>query len=277
MRQHFLQLDPVGTFFLVPSLVCLVLALQYGGTVDFWSSGQVIALLVTFAVLGLAFILVQIFNKNGTIPHDVIKTRDILAGALYMFCHGGALTTLVIYVPLYFQAIKGVSPVKSGIDTFPMILALVLRIVMGGVLTGKIGYYVPIGYVCVVLAPIGCGLISTWARTTNHSQWIGYQIVAGYGLGFGFQSPMTAAQTVLADSLVPLGVACIQFAQVMGATVFVAVAQNLLTTRLASGSSDIIPNFNPSVLANAGAVELRRLVPPDQLDQVLDVYMLALR
>lgn len=236
-----------------------------------------IALLVTFALLGLAFTLVQIFNKNGTIPHDVIKTRDILAGALYMFCHGGALTTLVMYVPLYFQAIKGVSPVKSGIETFPMILALVLGIVMGGVLTGKIGYYAPIGYVCVVLAPIGCGLISTWTRTTNHSQWISYQIVAGYGLGFGFQSPMTAAQTVLADSLVPLGVACIQFAQVMGATVFVAVAQNLLTTRLASGSSDIIPNFNPSVLANTGAVELSRLVPPDQLDQVLDVYMLALR
>ncbi|KAJ9605928.1 hypothetical protein H2200_009777 [Cladophialophora chaetospira] len=276
--QHFLQLDPVGTLFLIPSLVCLVLALQYGGTIDSWSSGRVIALLVVFAVLGFAFILVQIFNKrNSTVPHDVIKNRDILAGALYMFCHGGALTTLVIYVPLYFQAIKGVSPVKSGIDTFPMILALVLGIIMGGVLTGKIGYYAPMGYACVVLAPIGCGLIATWTRDTGHSRWIGYQVIAGYGLGIGFQSPMTAAQTVLSDSSVPLGVACIQFAQVMGATVFVAVAQNLLTNHLGSGLAELLPNFTPSDLANTGAVELRNLVPPEQLDQVLEVYMHALR
>ncbi|OCT50000.1 putative HC-toxin efflux carrier TOXA [Cladophialophora carrionii] len=276
--QHFFQLDPLGTLFLIPSLVCLVLALQYGGTVDSWSSGRVIALLVVFAILAVGFILVQIFNKkNSMVPHGVIKNRDILSGALYMFCHGGALTTLVIYVPLYFQAIKGVSAVKSGVDTFPMILALVLGIIMGGVLTGKIGYYAPMGYVCVVLAPIGCGLIATWTRTTNHSRWIGYQVIAGYGLGIGFQSPMTAAQTVLADSLVPLGVACIQFAQVMGATVFVAVAQNLLTTRLTSGLAKILPNFDPNVLANTGAVELRDLVPAAQLDQVLEIYMHALR
>jgi MFS family permease len=167
--------------------------------------------------------------------------------------------------------------VKSGVDTFPMILALVLGIIMGGVLTGKVGYYAPIGYVCVVLAPIGCGLISTWSRDTGHSKWIGYQVIAGYGLGIGFQSPMTAAQTVLADSLVPLGVACIQFAQVMGATVFVAVAQNLLTTRLTSGLSKLLPNFDSNALSNIGAVEIRDLVPADQLDQVLEVYMHALR
>ena len=49
------RLDPLGLFFLVPSIVSLILALEWGGTSEPWSSPKVIGLLVTFVVAFIAF------------------------------------------------------------------------------------------------------------------------------------------------------------------------------------------------------------------------------
>jgi hypothetical protein len=91
LKQQFLQLDPLGTFFIVPSLVCLLLAMQWGSSAYYWSNGHIIALLVVYAVLMLAFTLVQIVkNDTATIPARRIKTRNILATQECIFCLGCA-------------------------------------------------------------------------------------------------------------------------------------------------------------------------------------------
>jgi MFS family permease len=48
------KLDAAGTFIFVSSMVCLIMALQWGGTVHPWGSPRIIALLIVF---GLTFIL----------------------------------------------------------------------------------------------------------------------------------------------------------------------------------------------------------------------------
>lgn len=42
----FLELDPIGTVIFVPVIVCLLLALQWGGVTYDWSNGCIIALFV---------------------------------------------------------------------------------------------------------------------------------------------------------------------------------------------------------------------------------------
>jgi len=59
LRQRVLQFDPVGIVLFVPSVICLLLALQWGGTIYPWNSGRVITLLVVFAVSIVAFATVQ--------------------------------------------------------------------------------------------------------------------------------------------------------------------------------------------------------------------------
>lgn len=36
---------------------------------------------------------------------------------------------------------------------------------------------------------VGVGLMSTWKSHTNHSMWIGYQVIYGLGIGAGMQQP----------------------------------------------------------------------------------------
>ena len=83
-----------------------------------------------------------------------------------------------------------------------------------------------------ILTAIGFGLITTFEPDTSSAMWIGYQILAGGGVGFGFQQPLIAVQTVLEIDDVPTGSAIVVFMQTLGGALFVSVAQNIFTNKL---------------------------------------------
>ena len=277
-KQKILQLDPLGTFFLLPSLVCLLLALQWGGSSLAWSDSKVIALLVLFGLLAIAFTTVQIFKQTtAQIPAAIVRNRSMLAGGFFIFNLAGAMMLMVYFIPIYFQAVKGVSAQESGIRTIPLVLSLVAGSIVSGVATGKIGYYTQFAYISAAVMPIGAGLISTWRVDTGHAEWIGFQVLYGFALGLGMQQAQLAAQTVLERADVPTGMALIVFMQTLGGAVFLSVGQNVLTSHLVSGMSGLVGGLDPAVVVNTGATDLRGLVSAEQLPAVLEVYNEALR
>ena len=135
-KQKILQLDPLGTLFLLPCLICLLLALQWGGTSLAWSNGKIIALLVLFALLAISFITVQIFRQEtAQIPASIVENRSMLAGGFFIFALAGSMMLMVYYIPIYFQAVKGVSAQESGIRTIPLVLSLVAGSIVSGIAT----------------------------------------------------------------------------------------------------------------------------------------------
>ena len=69
IKQQIRQLDPLGTILLLPALICLILALQWGGVTYAWNDGRIIALWTVFAVLFVGFVAVQVFmNETATFP-----------------------------------------------------------------------------------------------------------------------------------------------------------------------------------------------------------------
>ena len=104
-KQQVSQLDPIGTALFIPGIVCLLLALQWGGTKYAWGSGPIIALLVLFGILIIAFIGVQVWKQDtATVPPRIIKRRSVAAGVFYIFCVGGSMLTIVYWLPVWFQA-----------------------------------------------------------------------------------------------------------------------------------------------------------------------------
>lgn len=277
-KDKLLQLDPLGTFFLLPCLVCLLLALQWGGSSLAWSNGKIIALLVLFGVLMIAFIVVQVTTqKTATIPAAIVKNRSMLAGCFFVFNVAASMMLMVYFIPIWFQAVKGVSAVESGIRTIPMVLSLVLGTIVSGALTSKIGYYTQFAYFSAIVMPVAAGLISMWKVNTGHGEWIGYQVLYGFALGLGMQQANLAAQTVLKRADVPTGLALTVFAQTMGGAIFISVGQNVLTSNLVKGITQIVTDIDPQSIVNTGATDLRELVPAELLPDVLEVYNNALR
>ncbi|KAI5357142.1 putative major facilitator superfamily, MFS transporter superfamily [Septoria linicola] len=278
VRQQLLQLDLLGEAFLLPSIICLLLALQWGGATYAWSDGRIIALFVVFGVALIGFVLVQIFKpETATIPARIIKNRSIVSGMLFVFCLASAMMIFVYYIALYFQASKGTTAVQSGINTIPMVLSLVVGSIFSGQMISRLGYYTPFAMAGSMLMPIGAGLITTWNTTTSSGYWIGYQVVLGLGIGIGMQQGGMAAQTVLARKDVPIGVSLMFFMQQLGGAIFVSVGQNVFNSSLISGLVRVVKDLDPMTIVNTGATDIRRIVPEEELASVLIVYNTALR
>ncbi|KAJ6544206.1 major facilitator superfamily domain-containing protein [Mycena capillaripes] len=278
LSKRFRRLDPLGTVIFVPAVVCILLVLQYAGTKYAWSSSRIVALLVIFCILILAFIAIQILSEpeNATVPPRIFMQRSILAGAWYSFFAGAGFYILVYFLPLWFQAIKGVSAVKSGTDNLALILSLVVATMVAGSMVTILGYYVPFMILGSIIMPIGAGLISTLAVGAGHAKWIGYQVIFGFGAGLGMQQPFIAAQAVLESNDVPPGTSMLVFLQTLGGALFVSIGQNIFTRQLASGLAREVPGLDPRVVLSTGATDLKTAIAPQYLPAVLKVYNEAL-
>ncbi|KAF7309754.1 Major facilitator superfamily transporter [Mycena indigotica] len=268
-----MKFDPIGTVLFIPAIVSLLLALQWGGSKYEWKNGRIVALFVLFGVLITGFIFVQIWRQeDATVPPRILKQRSLLFGSWFSLSLGSSFFILVYYLPIWFQAIKGVSAVKSGIDNLPMILSLVIAsLIAGGVITA-VGYYTPFMILSSVLMGVGAGLITTFTATgTGHSHWIGYQIIYGLGVGFGMQQPIMAAQTVLSLEDIPTGTSLLMFLQTLGGALFVSVGQNVFTNKLVEGLREI-PGVDPTIVLSAGATSLRQRVASELVGAVVEAY-----
>ncbi|KAJ6512619.1 putative MFS toxin efflux pump [Mycena sanguinolenta] len=271
------RFDPIGSLIIIPAAVCLLLALQWGGSTYPWNNGRIIALFVLFGVLTAAFIAVQAWKQDsGTVPPRIFKQRSILAGSLFAFCQGATFFLFVFYVPIWFQAVKGVSAIKSGIDNLPMILALVISMIVSGGVTTAIGYYTPFMYLSTICMAVGGGLLTTLKVNSGHAQWIGYQVLVGLGCGAGMNQPVMAVQAVLDLKDVPTGTALVLFLQSIGGSVFVSIAQNVFENKLISGIRHDVPSVDPTIVLDAGATSLKNAVAPAFVDAVISVYNKAL-
>ena len=142
LKEKANQIDVIGLSALIPTIVCLLPALQWGGLTYHWSNARIIALLVLAAILFAVFVCIQLWQKDqATVPPSVMKQRTLWASSIYIFFLFGSFLAFVYYIPIWFQAIKGVLAVQSGIDNLPSILATVLASVVGGGCVALVGYY----------------------------------------------------------------------------------------------------------------------------------------
>lgn len=183
---------------------------------------------------------------------------------------------MVFYLPIWFQAIKGVSAVQSGIDSLPMILGVVFASLIAGGAVTAIGYYTPFVLASSVLMSIGAGLLTTLQVDSPSSKWIGYQAIFGLGVGVGFQQSLIAVQTVLRIEDVPTGTSVVIFSQSLGGALFVSVGLNVFNNRFIAGLRTAVPELNPSIVLNVGATSLKSQIPRQSLPGVLFAYNRAI-
>ncbi|KAI3392017.1 hypothetical protein diail_6344 [Diaporthe ilicicola] len=276
-RELLNEFDPLGTIVFMPAIVCLLLALQWGGTTYAWNSGRVIALFVVFGVHIAVFLFIQWRQQeNATVPPRIIKMRTVWSGAAFSAATGAAFFSGIYFLPLWFQAVKGSSAVSSGIMNLPLLISVVLFSLVAGIVVSVLGYYTPFMLVSTVLTSVGYGLISTFHPSTGAGVWIGYQILAGAGVGFGMQQPLMAVQAVLSDKDLPTGTAVIVFTQTLGGSLFVSVSQNVFSNKLVEYVRDYAPGLDPATVLSAGATSIQKIIPAEFLDGVTLAYNDAL-
>ena len=267
------KFDPMGTSLFLPAIICLLLALQWGGTTYPWSSWRIILLFCFFGVLILLFVFVQWTQQEyATVPPRIFFKRTVWSSALFSFCLGAAFLCSVYFLPIWFQAVKGASAVNSGIMNLPMLISVVVLSVLSGIIVTVVGYYAPFMILGTIMISIGYGLMTKFHPDTPKAVWIGYQIIAGAGVGFGMQQPMIAVQVVLDIVDVPTGTAIIVFAQTLGGALFVSIGNNVFSNKLVEYLAEYAPTLDSAKIIRTGATSVQSVVSKADLPGLLLAY-----
>ncbi|KAL1866128.1 hypothetical protein VTK73DRAFT_4873 [Phialemonium thermophilum] len=251
------KFDYLGTVFLFPALVCLLLALQWGGTTYAWNNWRVVLTLCVFGVcFGIWGYLQVRQGDRATIPVRMVAQRSMACALWFMFCTIGLLYVVVQFVPIWFQAIRRKSASESGVDLLAATLPQTATSLSSGFITSKIGYYVPALLCSTVATSVATGLISQFGLHTSQGYWIASLVVFGFGVGAGLQQTFLVPQVVLTGADVPRGLSLILFIQTLSGSIFSSVASNILDTGLVQELAHRAPQVNPQVVIGAGSSDL---------------------
>lgn len=127
------KLDLIGFALFAPSAIQFFLALQYGGNQFAWNSATVIGLFCGAGGNFIVFLLWQYYKgEEAMIPFSMLKIRSVWASCVFIFFFFAMIQIANFYLPVYFQAVKGATPMMSGVYLLPSILAQLFAAVSGG-------------------------------------------------------------------------------------------------------------------------------------------------
>lgn len=269
------RIDYIGTVLLVGGIVCILLALQWGGSQYPWSSSQVIGLLVGGVVILVLFGISQkrIGEERAIIPGRLFKYRTVSAVFAVQILMGISFFALIFYIPIYFEAVRGESATSAGLELLPLVLSVVVFSILGGLTATFTGYFMPLVPTGAAIASVGIGLIYTWTEFTSHPKQIGYQIIAGAGLGLMIQMGIVAIQATVEKKDIAQSTALATFAQTAGGVIGLAIQGSVFNNKLISN----VLKYAPSAPASAAADATQITHLPDAIRAgVLHAYVLSL-
>lgn len=133
--QRLRKLDLFGFLLFSPAVVMLILALQWGGVQYSWNSATIIGLFCgSFGNLLVFLIWEHHVGAEAMIPLFLLRRRIIWSSCLNMACFIGCTFTTAYYFPIYFQAVKGESPLQSGVGLLPQIVTNMIVTIFTGAL-----------------------------------------------------------------------------------------------------------------------------------------------
>ena len=99
----------------------------------------------------------------------------------------------VDYLPVYFQACKGASPVRSSVDFLPTALVVAPFAFLAGTLVQIFQRYRWVNLAAWALSLVGFGLLSTLHADSSTGHWVGYQLIsAAQGLLVSLNRPFSS-------------------------------------------------------------------------------------
>ncbi|KAL5508718.1 hypothetical protein ACEPAG_4803 [Sanghuangporus baumii] len=232
------QIDWIGNLLIIASTTSALLGLTWGGVQFSWSSFHVLVpLLLGFVGIAGFFVYeTTLPMSKATVPFTLLSNRTTLSGYLGTAFQGLIIAAALFYLPVYFQACKDASPLRSGVDILPYSFSIAPFAIVAGATASAFKKYRPQNVISWALVTIGMGLQSTLHEDSATRNWAGFQIVAGIGFGMLFTAttfPILAPLSVNHNaSALALFIFIRTFFQAWGITIGATVLQNQLLARL---------------------------------------------
>ncbi|KAJ5908620.1 hypothetical protein N7495_001302 [Penicillium taxi] len=256
LKKRFRQIDYLGMILNIGAFTSLTMAINFGGDLFDWGAGSEIALWVVGGVLLLLFVLQQKLKVGTTateriFPADFLRTPLMWLLFICMACASTCIFIPTYYIPLFFQFVKGDSPLTAAVRLLPFICLMVVTGFLSGGLMSKFGYYMPWYAIGSAMTLVGGALMSTINENSSNSKVYGYSILIGVGSGMFIQTSFSVAQAKVPSSRSSDATSFIALAQNLGIMLALAISGAVFQNTALNDLQRILPNIPRNELRGA--------------------------
>lgn len=277
-------IDWLGSITVAGGTVMLLLGLEYGGESYPWDSAIVLCLII-FGVFTLGvFLLIQ--GKVARYPLVPLSLFSSLrTGAPFLACltHGLVSTSILYYIPMYFQTVLGATPLLSGVYTFPNVVTDIGGCVIQSIVIKKLGILRPMIGISFAVMTLGIGLYIDYPAHADWAKVILYQGISGLGAGPLYESTILALQSQVRPQDLASSTASFNFVRYTGNAVGIALGSVIFQNVLAKKITGLNGKLPSSVLdkirqSSAGTmVDFIKQLPKDQQQPIRQIYTDSLK
>ena len=256
------RFDMPGLFWFVLFVVPILLALDEAQR---WEPRMLLSIL---ALIGLSIaslgLLLRQENRAQTplLPVELLRQAAIWRSDALAACHGAALVSMITFLPIYLQAVRGLTPQSTGL----LLLPLTAGIGVGSMITGRIvtrtglTTIFPIwGLVVVTFNLVLFALLASRLPTVYLPWLFGWNALF---MGTVMGVVQVTVQAVAGPKMLGAGAASVQFSRSVGAALGTAIVAAVLFSVLAAADPDTARLF--AVMVQRGPNAMATLEPARQ-------------
>lgn len=236
--------DPGGLLFFTVFVVTTLLALEQVQQFNL-SALPLGAGLLTIGIIALVLLVWQEKRaESPLIPLGILRMPAIWKSDALAACHGGALVSLITFLPVYLQVVRGASPAESGFLLVPLTIGIGVGSLVTGRLvsrTGRTTIFPVVGLALLTLNILGLAL---FAEQLSTGAFIVVLLLIGLFMGTVMGVVQVLVQSAAGTLRLGEAAASVQLSRSIGAAFGTALVSTMLFTFLSIRNPDAAVIFS---------------------------------
>lgn len=228
------KVDFLGAFTLVFAVFSLLVGMDRGSNVSWASKFAIIPCCVSIPLFGLFVFIEKKVASHPFAPGHVIFHRSLVASYLTNFFGLAAAMGSLFYIPLYLQAVEGLSPTSAGLRLVPVMISSVCGSLFGGIYMQKTGRYYFLTILCVFIGMLGTLTIFLTSGTpwTLSGGPVTGLTLSSFGIGASITTTLLSVLANADPAEQAVATACTYLFRSLGSVTGVSIAATVVQQRL---------------------------------------------
>lgn len=225
--------DPGGLLFFTVFVVTTLLALeqvQHANVATLPAGGALLAA----GLIALALLIRQ--EKRAAsplIPLALLKQPAIWRSDALAACHGAALVSLITFLPVYLEVVRGTSPSGTGLLLVPLTVGIGIGSLVTGRLVNKTGRTTVFPVLGLALVTLNFLVLALWSSELGTAALAGLMLWNGLFMGTVMGVVQVTVQSAAGNMRLGEAAASVQFSRSIGAAFGTALVATVLFAVLA--------------------------------------------
>lgn len=220
--------DPGGLVLFAIFVATSLFALEQMQQVDSVSL-PIGSLLLAAGVIALGLLL----RHEGRVPSPLIPVGLLRQPAIWhadgmAACHGAALVSLLTFLPVYLQVVRGVSPSQTGLMLVPLTVGIGIGSLITGRLVSRTGYTTIFPIVGLTIVTANFIVLAFWASVLTIPMLAALILLIGLFMGTVMGVVQVSVQSAAGTLRLGEAAASVQFSRSIGAAFGTAMVATLL-------------------------------------------------